>query len=146
MIRLLFQCRRQQEAEISPRWRNPPIWIVSLISKTSMSPDPETLHTQPIMSLDCVHCWTSKCWSVQLQWHMITDPSHWHLSLRGDHPNLQRASQTCLELRSHFSSTASWPGLCWEGQRLGRWSCVSFNPTDSYFWVSSVRTPTVHYK
>lgn len=27
------------------------------------------------MSLDCVHCWMSKCWSVQLQWHILTDPS-----------------------------------------------------------------------
>lgn len=28
------------------------------------------------MSLDCVHRWMSKCWSVQLQWHILTDPSH----------------------------------------------------------------------
>lgn len=98
-----------------------------------MSPDPETLQIQPIMSLDCVHRWMSKCWSVQLQWHILADPSH--QSSEPKKGTTQTPREVLRPVNNSDHTSLWWPLDLYfvvRGQRAERWSCVSLSQTELF--------------
>ena len=130
----VFLSAKDSECEppVSPVWRRP-LQFVSFIGRGQHFNVSWPRNTaDPV----CVHRWMSKCWSVQLQWHIPSDPSHQSSEPKRGPPKsperlpglrVVQITVLCDGLLTFCFVVGAW--------RLERWSCVSLSQTELYLML-----------